>query len=1189
MKFKIYSGIILLLLITLYNPLLTEEVQLHFDRGNSLLETGSYDEAIKEFLTAAEIDSSYTYFCYYLAGECYERKGNYNEAVRYYRKAMEYTNLTEEKVKSHYAIAHCYHFIGEYKKAVEEIIIISEISPSLSYDCYMTIGSFYREKGDFQSALNSYEEALNYAKNTMDKALVHIEIGYSLLPSGNYEEAAEEFNRALELNSNYSYPVYFGLGDCYKELGEYKIALIYYKKALNYAEDEKQKADIYVERGNIYLISKDTEKGKEEFKKALNADPDRAFMVYFTAGSFYMDKENFKEALNYYKKAVTHAKNDMEIEEGNIKIGYCNIFLGNYDEAIKLFEALLDKGGEYKYSIHFGLAVCYKEKEDYQKALKHLQEGLKYAESKKEFADIHAEVAFCHMLLGNRDKAIEYAKQSVEYYPTAQALYFLGDIYVNSGLYEYALKSYKECLGLLPEGIEKKELERQIEEIKNLSRISSGEATVDEYISTAKKFYFKGACEDAIEVLRAALSIAPESVEIHAGLARCYDELGFEEKALEEYETIIKLDPKNALSYYYCGELVFRRKDFPGTLNYLKKAAFFADSDELMLKIDMLAASSYFELEEYDKAIDSYEKIIYYLPEEPVLYYSLGNIYYKLGDKEKALQNYKKCLKLDPYGNYVSVNKVINYLEGSPFEEALSSDEHIKRGLEYEQKGNYTKAEEEYEKALEIDSSKVEAHNNLGIIYLRDNKDFPKASYHFLSALEIDPENPKALYNMGIIYELEMRYEEAIEKYEEYIKTGPENNKAEEVRSTIVKLKNLAYETEETYSGATSEKIPIIEILEPASLIGEKNLYVEEKESEVIKITAIVSSNEEIEKVTVNGQPVKTGIASKKNMELSGAKKSYNYQFTAEVSLDEGKNIIDIEAWDALGNPVKTLVTVNYNPGDVITEAATEGVVEKSEKWAVVIGVGRYQNPAINKLDYTISDAEAIYNFLITKGGFKEDHVKLLLDSDATTKNIKSALGVFLPRKAMENDTVFIYYSGHGAPEIDPASTDADGTSKYIVTYDSDPQELYATAFPMDEIKTIFQRIEAKKIAFFIDSCYSGATGGRTFSRSGMKWGEISEEFLDDILEGEGRVIITASGTNEVSMELAELNHGIFTYHLLKAINGEADANGDRMITIDEIYDYVYENVLRDSRDYGGCQHPMKKGESTGKFILINY
>jgi len=47
--------------------------------------------------------------------------------------------------------------------------------------------------------------------------------------------------------------------------------------------------------------------------------------------------------------------------------------------------------------------------------------------------------------------------------------------------------------------------------------------------------------------------------------------------------------------------------------------------------------------------------------------------------------------------------------------------------------------------------------------------------------------------------------------------------------------------------------------------------------------------------------------------------------------------------------------------------------------------------------------------------------------------------------------------------------------------------------------------------------------------------------------------------------------------------------NSDKMITVDEVYEYLYEKVVKTSKDYGGGQHPMKKGESSGRFILIKF
>ena len=154
-------------------------------------------------------------------------------------------------------------------------------------------------------------------------------------------------------------------------------------------------------------------------------------------------------------------------------------------------------------------------------------------------------------------------------------------------------------------------------------------------------------------------------------------------------------------------------------------------------------------------------------------------------------------------------------------------------------------------------------------------------------------------------------------------------------------------------------------------------------------------------------------------------------------------------------------------------------------QWAVVIGVGQYESVAIPRLRYTVPDAEAIYETLIGPAGFKKDNVLLLTDRSErkpTLRNIKWALGTFLGRSAQKDDTVLIFFAGHGAPEVDTRGLERDGLAKYLIPSDADPDDLYSTALPMDELQTIFGRIEAERVVAFLDACYSGAAGGRTFA-----------------------------------------------------------------------------------------------------------
>jgi hypothetical protein len=248
--------------------------------------------------------------------------------------------------------------------------------------------------------------------------------------------------------------------------------------------------------------------------------------------------------------------------------------------------------------------------------------------------------------------------------------------------------------------------------------------------------------------------------------------------------------------------------------------------------------------------------------------------------------------------------------------------------------------------------------------------------------------------------------------------------------------------------------------------------------------------------------------------------------------------------------------------------------------WAVVVGINDYPNT--RRLKYAVADAEAFYRHLVDVIQIPAENVTLLLNREARLSRLRSSLGTHLKKKAGKEDMVIIYFAGHGATEKDVLSPDGDGLEKYLLPYDVDPQDLYASALPMREISHIFYRIQSQRVIFIADSCYSGASGGRTISLSGVR-ANISDAFLDRIAGGKGTVIMTASGANEVSAEDEKLQHGVFTFYLLEGLTGAADADKDGLVTVDEAYRYVSTHVPRAT---GQEQHPVKKGTVEGRLIL---
>ncbi|MBI4489051.1 MAG: caspase family protein [Deltaproteobacteria bacterium] len=349
-------------------------------------------------------------------------------------------------------------------------------------------------------------------------------------------------------------------------------------------------------------------------------------------------------------------------------------------------------------------------------------------------------------------------------------------------------------------------------------------------------------------------------------------------------------------------------------------------------------------------------------------------------------------------------------------------------------------------------------------------------------------------------------------------------------------------------------------------------------------VAAVVTSSKGVGKVSVSLNGSEVHQQSERTPQKSVA-------VAVPVALREGANAVVISASEPDGNIRQEIRTVIYErPRVVMEETKTPRPPPTRDRWAVVIGVGRYESPEIPRLRYTVPDAEALYDVLIGPAGFKKEHVLLITDKTEkkpTLRNIKWALGTFLARSAKKDDTVVIYFAGHGAPEVDQQGVERDGFAKYMVPGDAEPDDLYSTGLPMDELQTIFARIEAERVVVFLDSCYSGAAGGRTFASKKTRSGHVDDLFLERLTRSKGRAIITASRPTEVSIELPDLGHGIFTYYLVQGLKGAGDLNRDGIVSLQELYEYVEQQVTQKSRAVGGNQHPVMKGELEGALPLV--
>ncbi len=240
--------------------------------------------------------------------------------------------------------------------------------------------------------------------------------------------------------------------------------------------------------------------------------------------------------------------------------------------------------------------------------------------------------------------------------------------------------------------------------------------------------------------------------------------------------------------------------------------------------------------------------------------------------------------------------------------------------------------------------------------------------------------------------------------------------------------------------------------------------------------------------------------------------------------------------------------------------------------YALVVGLAHYENlPANAQLDYSERDAESVYSILISQegGNFRAENVHRLVGSQATLANLKKELEVWLPSVAKDDDRVLIYFAGHGFV--------FDGKA-YLAPYDLDPNNIARTGYSMSTLSDVVgSRIRAKWKVLLTDSCHSGAidTDARTLNNTLL---DLNRSLFS----------LTASRDRERSFESKDWGggHGIFTYYVVKGLEGEADENGDGVVTADELGDYVYRNVREATK---GAQNPTWDRGSFDPTMLLAY
>ncbi len=277
------------------------------------------------------------------------------------------------------------------------------------------------------------------------------------------------------------------------------------------------------------------------------------------------------------------------------------------------------------------------------------------------------------------------------------------------------------------------------------------------------------------------------------------------------------------------------------------------------------------------------------------------------------------------------------------------------------------------------------------------------------------------------------------------------------------------------------------------------------------------------------------------------------------LSLTNGPKFIQYaQALRSPTRPQRAPVVANLPASAVSSEidALPPASISQPHTHAIVIGIENYRQ-ALPHADFAAADARLAAKYYERVLGVPEENVAVLINDQAAKSDFEKYFERWLPNRVEEGDTIYIYYSGHGAPN--PKTGEA-----YLVPFDADPTYIEQTGYSIAKLYRDLGKLPAKKVVVAMDSCFSGAGGRSVIARGARPLVTMAANNVPQNL-----TVITAAAGDQISSSYQDKGHGLFTYFFLKGLKEKGS-------DLQAVYDYLRPEVSKVARrEYNADQTPQ--------------
>ncbi|MCW5821986.1 MAG: tetratricopeptide repeat protein [Cyanobacteria bacterium TGS_CYA1] len=518
----------------------------------------------------------------------------------------------------------------------------------------------------------------------------------------------------------------------------------------------------------------------------------------------------------------------------------------------------------------------------------------------------------------------------------------------------------------------------------------------------------------------------------------------------------------------------------------------------------------------------------------------------------------------------------------------------------------YDRAELLLNKAISIDKKDPDNVNtafdlnSLGMLYLRQGK-YDKAEIPYKAALELvqhklGPDHPDVaacLNNLAWLASNQNKLDEAQTLIERglqiRLKSLGENHPA--YARNLANLARILIDKKE-YTAAFENLEKALEIQK--NVLGDEHEDTINSQSELAEVLFLSKDYVRAEENFRALLELDKKLEGEKSAKVAWDMENLGKSLASQNKTEEAKSFITNAK--AIKSSLPGFIENSGNPeesrGIFKENVATKSIAARpvADKWALVVGVSNFKDSSIN-LQYAAKDATDFYNYLIHEAHFSPDHVKLLLDKNATRENIVSNLGEkWLAKVAGKDDLVVIYLSSHGT-----SSRKEIGDTNFIVAYETNLENVIFTGISMQSFTTgISDLIKSDRVVVVMDVCHGGAVRQNAdldniattsdaprriaMSSQGVTSGvkglirspELSGKSMGNIV-GKGQIVLASSEADQVSWESLTYPNGVFTRRLIEGLRQKGEKT-----TVLEAFSFMRQKVEQEVlKDRSEIQTPI--------------